>query len=114
MAVLIYKIVDFIRYVRAADINGVITQLAVWIAGVLVVFLVAQTNWASGVGVGDMNLANINAWSLLFYGLSVGSGASFIKDTLKSVDNTNSSQIPTLLRRTARHRAAPNEHETVG
>ena len=104
MAALTLKIVDFIRYLRAGDKNGVLTQLAAWIAGVLVVVLVAQTDWANGIAIGDMNLATLGFWSLVFYGLTAGSAASFTKDALKSFDNTNSAAIPTLLP-TGRHSA---------
>lgn len=97
MAALTLKVVDFLRYLRAADINGVMTQLTAWVAGVAVVLLVAQTDWADGIAVGDMNLHTLGFWSLLFYGLSAGSGASFVKDTLKAVDNSNSAAIPTLV-----------------
>lgn len=104
MAALTLKVIDFLRYLRAADMNGALTQLAAWIAGVAVVLLVAQTDWADGVSVGDMNLGTLGFWSLVFYGLSAGSGASVVKDTLKAVDNTNSAAIPTLLP-AGRHRA---------
>jgi hypothetical protein len=97
MAALIYKCTDFLRYVRAGDSNGVTTQLFVWLAGVVVVILVAQTAWADGIKIGDMNLHSLGIWSLVFYGLSAGSGASLTKDTLKAVDNTNSAAIPTLV-----------------
>lgn len=97
MAALILKAIDFARYLRAADVNGIFTQLAAWIAGIVVVLLVAQTDWADGIAVGDMNLAILNIWSLIFYGIAAGSGASIVKDTLKSVDNSNSSAIPTLV-----------------
>lgn len=104
MAALTFKVVDFLRYCRAADINGALTQLCAWIAGIVVVLLVAQTDWADGIGVGDMNLGNLNFWSLVFYGLAAGSTASVAKDTLKAVDNTNSAAIPTLVPG-GRHRA---------
>lgn len=99
MAALTLKVIDFLRYLRAGDMNGVLTQLAAWIAGVLVVLLVAQTNWSDGIAIGDMNLAALGIWSQIFFGLSAGSGASFIKDTLKAVDNTNSAAIPILVQR---------------
>lgn len=111
MAALVLKVIDFLRYLRAADVNGVLTQLSAWIAGVVVILLVAQTDWADGIAVGDMTLATINIWSLIFYGLTAGSSASLVKDVVKAVDNTNSAQIPTLLRRTARR---PVQTEDVG
>lgn len=97
MAALVLKVIDFLRYVRAADVNGICTQLAVWIAGVLVTLLVAQTDWADGIQIGDMNMHTLSFWSLVFFGLSIGSGASLVKDFSKAVDNTNSAAIPTLV-----------------
>jgi hypothetical protein len=97
MAALTLKIIDFVRYCRAADSNGITTQLASWFAGVVVVLLVAQTDWADGIAVGSMSLGKLGFWSLVFYGLSAGSAASVAKDTLKAVDNTNSAAIPTLV-----------------
>jgi hypothetical protein len=105
MAALTLKLVDFARYARAGDINGIVTQLASWIASVLIVFLVAQTAWADGINVGDQNLAKLNGWSLLFWGLAAGSTASFVKDTLKAFDGTNSAAIPTLLPHPTRHQS---------
>lgn len=104
MAALTLKGMDFFRYLRAGDTNGVLTQLFAWVLSTLVVMLVAQTDWADGVAVGDRSLGTINIWSLLFVGLAVGSGASFIKDTLKSVDNHNSSALPTLVPESAPRR----------
>ncbi len=109
MTALTLKGLDFIRYLRAGDANGVLTQLASWIISVLVVILVAQTDWASGISVGDQTLASINIWSLLFVGLAVGSGASFLKDTLKSIDNSNSAAIPVLVAQTNRRRTEKPE-----
>lgn len=106
MATLTLKIVDFARYVRARDINGIVTQLAAWLAGVLVVLLVAQTDWADGVTIGAMSLGKLGFWSLVFYGLAAGSGASTVKDTLKAVNPNDTSTVPAMIPPTGRHRAA--------
>lgn len=97
MLALILKVIDFLRYAKAGDLNGVLTQLITWVAGVLVLLLVAQTNWADGITIGDTVLSKLGFWSVVFAGLSLASTASLAKDTLKSVDNSNSSAIPTLL-----------------
>lgn len=97
MAALILKVVDFLRYAKAADMNGVLTQLITWVAGVVVLLLVAQTDWADGIPIGDTPLSALGFWSIVFAGMSAGSVASVGKDTLKSVDNSNSSAIPTLV-----------------
>lgn len=97
MLALIVKVIDFLRYAKAGDTNGVLTQLITWVSGVLVLLLVAQTNWADGISIGDTVLSKLGFWSVVFAGLSLASSASVVKDTLKSVDNSNSSAIPTLL-----------------
>lgn len=117
MVALIIKIIDFVRYARNGDINGVVSQLAVWGAGVVVSLLVAQTEWAATIVLGGKPLSQLGIWSLVFAGLSAGSTASVAKDTLKSVDNNNSSAIPTLLRagptKTRRTKTSTNS-EDVG
>lgn len=112
MVTLILKLIDFLRYARAGDVNGVLTQLTTWGAGVLVIVLVAQTDWAAGIQVGEFNLATLGFWSLVFYGMSAGSAASLAKDTLKAVDNTNSAAIPTLI--PTGERSAPSAPKDVG
>lgn len=97
------KSVDLLRYLRAGDVNGVVTQLAAWIGGAAIAILAAQTDWADGITVGDQNLATLNIWSLIFWGMAAGSTASLVKDTTKALDNTNSAAIPTLLPLPGRH-----------
>ncbi len=97
MIALILKLIDFARYARNGDLNGIVTQVATWVAGVVVFVLVAQTVWAQEIVIGDRPLSQLGFWSLVFAGVSIASTASVVKDTLKSVDNHNSSKIPTLL-----------------
>lgn len=98
LAALTLKIIDFLRYCKAADLNGVCTQAFAWIAGIVAVLIAAQTDWASGIQIGDRSLAHLGFWSLVFYGLTAGSIGSTIKDIgYKALDNNNSAAIPTLL-----------------
>lgn len=97
MLALIVKVIDFLRYAKNRDINGVVTQATTWVAGVVVLVLVAQTTWAGIIAVSGVPLNKLGFWSLVFAGLTVSSGASLAKDTLKAIDNTNSARIPTLL-----------------
>lgn len=94
---LAWKLVDFIKQLRVRDWNAVVTQAAVWAAGVLVVFLLAGTDFASGIKIGDMVLSNLNAASLILVGLSVGSSASVGYDLKRSLDNTDSAAQPSLV-----------------
>lgn len=97
LPLLIIKVIDFLRYLKARDWNGVSTQLITWIAGVVVLMLVAHTSWASAIPIGNAPLTKIGLWSQIFAGLSISSTSSVIKDALKSFDNHNTSAIPTLL-----------------
>lgn len=97
LAALVLKIIDFLRYLRAGDWNGVGTQLAVWGAGVVALFIAAQTQFADRIPIGDLNLGHLGAWDIIFAGLTVGSTASTIKDIgYKALDNNNTAKIPTL------------------
>jgi len=110
MAALTLKLMDFVRYLKAGDSNGVITQFAAWVIGVVVTVLVAQTDWADGISVGDMTLGTINIWSLIFVGLAAGSTASVVKDVgYKALDNNNTAAIPTLLSRSPRRPVGPED-----
>lgn len=93
----ITKLIDFFKFVTNGDVNGIVTQLAVWASGVIGVTLVAQTDFASGVAIGDLNLTQLNGWSLLFVGLMASSIFSVANDFRNAFDNTGSAVTPPLL-----------------
>jgi hypothetical protein len=99
LVALVVKTVDTLRYATAKQINGVVTQVLVWAAGIGGVFAVAQTQWAAHISVGNgSTLARQGAWSLVSIGLALSSGGSVLKDFQSAVDNTNTAQIPPLIR----------------
>lgn len=91
---LIWKAVDFVRYLRARDVDSALTQTVVWLVGVGVTFLLAATNYAGGIVIGDVTLGLMNWQSLLLVGLSLGSSASALVDVKKAIDNTDSAAVP--------------------
>jgi hypothetical protein len=97
MAFLVSKIVDFGKFITNRDINGMVTQLLTWVAGVVVVFLGANTDWADGIPVGTDSLGSLGWPSLLLLGLTISSSASFLYDARAAVDNTDSAAMPRLL-----------------
>lgn len=97
MAVLVFAVINFIKYLRESNTNGWFTQLVVWVAGVLVVMLVAQTDFAEGIVIGDMSLATMNIWSLIFVGLTIASLATFGTEIKKALDGSDSATMPRLL-----------------
>lgn len=97
MAVLVFAIINFLKAVRAKDANSAFTQVIVWVAGVLVVLLAAETDFADGIMLGDQPLTTLNFWSLLFVGLTISSLATFGTEIKKALDNTDSAATPMLL-----------------
>lgn len=99
LAALVIKGIDFLRYLKARDVNGAGTQLIVWAAGVGFLLLAAQTQFAATIPIGDLNLAQLGVWDIVFAGLSLGSTASMVKDIgYKALDNQNTAKIPTLFK----------------
>lgn len=97
MAALVVAIINFIKFIKAGDGNGIATQLAVWVAGVVVLFIAAQTDFASGISIGDMEIDQMNAWTLVFVGLTLGSVGTLANDIKKALDNSDSAVKPPLI-----------------
>jgi hypothetical protein len=93
-----WKLVDWTKQIRVKDINAVVTQAAVWVAGVFVVFLLAQSDFGHAIRIaGGIPLDQLNFWSLLLVGLTVGSSASVGYDFRRSFDNSDSAAQPSLV-----------------
>lgn len=91
---LTWKIVDFVKYLRARNVDAVATQAGVWFAGVAVMLLLAATDFAEGITIGNLALGDLNRASLILLGLSIGSSASVLVDAKRAVDNTDSAVVP--------------------
>lgn len=94
---LVWKLVDFAKACRVRDIDAIVSQLAVWVAGVIVIFLLAATDFASGVKIGSLNLDALNAASLVLLGLSIGSTGSVAYDFKRAFDGSDSAAQPSLV-----------------
>lgn len=97
------KVVDFVRYARAGDGNGILTQLVAWATGFALIALAAHTPWANapaetgGLAFGGVTLGHIGVAGQLLVGLAVGSGFSLAKDGIKALDGTQSAAVPPLV-----------------
>lgn len=96
MISLVITIINLLKYLRSGDTNGTVTTLSVLVAGVVVIFLVAETDFAAGISIADRPLSEYNNWSLLFIGLTIASMSAFANDLRKSLDNTTTSRKPNL------------------
>lgn len=97
MVTLIGKFVDFLKSVTNKDVNGVVTQLTAWAAGVAGVWLYAQTQWADQISFGDRALAQMNGASLIAVGLGASSLMSVLVDFKKARDQSDSARTPPLI-----------------
>lgn len=96
LAALVATLINFLKFVRNGDTNGALTQLSVWVAGVVAVVLVANTDWSDTLIFGEIALSDMNFASLVFLGLSVGSVGSVGHEVIKSLDNSDSASKPSL------------------
>lgn len=97
MGSLVFTLINFFRYITNKDTASAITQIISWGSGVLVVFLVSQTDFASGVIIGDKTLDTIDAMGLLFVGLMASSLFGFAKSALQAFDNSDTARTRSLL-----------------
>jgi hypothetical protein len=98
MLALIKKFIDFAKYVTNRDLNGAVTQLIVWAAGVVTVALYAQTDWAESIPVAGQSLADLNGWSQIAFGLGISSVSALATDFIKARDNNDSAAMPPLIK----------------
>jgi hypothetical protein len=99
LAALVWKFVDFLKYLFARDWNGVVTQIIAWAAGLGAVWLAAATRFGASISIGDMSLAGLNGSEKVFIGLLVTSIASSVYDFKKARDNSDSATVPPLIQR---------------
>lgn len=103
LALLVYQGMKFLRGLLGRDWNTVVTILVAWVVGVVALVLVAQTDFAGGIAVGDFTLATLNGASLVFVGLTIASLGSGFNDVIGAVDNHRSTRLPHLIEGTAVH-----------
>lgn len=99
IAALTSKAVDFLKYLRAGDSNGYLTQAVVWGAGIGASFLIAKSGLAGDVVIEQLSpkkLGDYNAWALVLLGLASGSLGSVLVDVRKAVDSSDSAKTPNL------------------
>lgn len=96
---LVTKIVDFVKYLAnySEYRSSIVAQLSVWFGGIVVVFLLAGSDFSAGITVADLTLGELNVFSLILFGLSLSSTGSLVYDFKKARDNTDSALTPPML-----------------
>lgn len=96
---LVKAIIDLVKYVRNGDVNGWVTQLAVWVAGVAVVVLYSHSDFTgpfndvAGIDIGTTGWA-----TLVILGLALGAQAMLVVDFKKAIDSGDSAAKPDLIK----------------
>jgi EamA domain-containing membrane protein RarD len=103
---LILKLVDFFKYLKNGDANGIISMVMTWIAGIVAVFLILQTQWADEIKLGAESLDKLNFGSKLVLGLVASAIASYLYDVKKAVDNTDTASTPRMTAEAEENRVA--------
>lgn len=96
----IFTVISLLRYVRGRDWNGAATILTVWVAGVVVLLLFAQSTWAETLvipGLADQPLSTLNFASLVILGLQLGSTATAFNEIRGAIDQSSSTAKPKLV-----------------
>ena len=96
------KLVDLARY--AANLgrdplarSSVVTQLCAWAGSTAAVFLYGASQYGVRVQVDGLAVSDMNGWTKLLTGITVGSLASLVADWTKARDDSDSAAVPPLL-----------------
>lgn len=90
------KLVDFVRTASAKAWREAFTLLIAWVSAVLLTFLVAASDFANTLQANGLDLGQMNRWSLVIVGISLGSAAAVGNDVLAAIDSSRSSYVPPL------------------
>ena len=84
-ALLITKVIDFLKMLTNQAWSSAATQLSSWVAGVFVVVLVAHTSFGVSLAIAGVTLHSLNGWTQVLLGLMVASGGSITSDAIGAV-----------------------------
>jgi hypothetical protein len=97
LGALVLKITSVLKYVTSGAYREALTQVIPWVAGVLALMLAANADVASGLVIwGEQTLGQLDGWSQILAGISLGSGASVAYDFKKAIDGGDSAAEPPL------------------
>lgn len=101
------KCIEFLKYLRARDINGALTLISVMVAGVAAIFLGAASSVTKTLVIPGtaQALGDMNGAGKLFVGLVLTSLTSVVYDFKKAFDGNDSAKQPPLT--TAAHGENP-------
>lgn len=98
LALAVYWITGTVKDFTNRNYPAVVTRALAWAGGFAGVALVAHTRWASGVQLDSATtLAGLNWPEQIFLGLTLAAGGGTLNDTLRAVNQHDTSTLPTLV-----------------
>ena len=94
LGTLVFTLVIFLKNLTARQWRPVVTLLVAWAAGIIGVFLMAATQFAGGINVGDVPLDRLDFWSKVLLGLVATSLLSSANEFKKAIDRTDTAVVP--------------------
>lgn len=95
----LYAAQNLLRYLKAADWNGVLGILIAAVTGIGAVMLAAHSDALSNLHLitGGAALGTVNGATQIFLGVSVGSAGTVLADARKAFDNSDTADKPKLV-----------------
>lgn len=90
-------VVDLVKYVRARDTNGYVTQIAVWLAGIGTTVLLSLSDFGESIDVGGVALDVASGATLILAGLGLGSAAMLANEVKSAIDRSDTAVKPELI-----------------
>ena len=94
---IIWKVVDFLKFVTNRDVNAAVTQLSVWLAATGVALLAREAEPFSTIGVVGTTFGDLSTPAIILFALGLGSTASGVVDLKKAIDGSDSAAVPPLI-----------------
>lgn len=99
-AAVVITALGLVKAVKNKDWNVAVSTVAAWIIGVVVVLLLAGSDFGDRIALGDTGetLGSLDLAGLLLVGLVFSSFAQTLYDVIKAVDNTTTTKRDPLVK----------------
>jgi len=103
LTAIVWKVVDFQKFITNKDWNAAITQAATWLSAVVVSFLAREAEFFAEVEIFGQQFGDIDWAAVLLFALGLGSTASGVYEFKKAIDNSDGARTPSLMPTASNH-----------
>lgn len=97
LSAIVWKAVDFLKFVSNKDWKAVATQASVWVSAVVVALLAREAEPFSEIVIFGSTFGDLSWAAIVLMALGLGSTASGLYDFKRAIDNTDGAHVPSLL-----------------